>query len=492
MRESSVNTSQLDQELAPLKAQIEATERRLKSHEEQLRAIDTELESHLTAKERFAALREVCDAFDRLDELDACELFWIEPGETTYGAERLTLLRNSITSFEEQARAVEAQRDAVKGKIDAFLYDLDDLDEEVRQVYAREERRQEEFVIEREMEPVRFLPMIMPWNLQVENERLFRKALLLSLMCSVLLGAIIPLVNLPILDRTVDVVEIPERLVTLVKHEPPVPEPAPPEPRKPPEEKQKTEPEPPKKKPSEKIAKTEQKPAKVEPAKKAGGGAQSARKKAETTGVLAFKSTFSDLMDEVPVAQLGTDARLNKDSKRIPGQSRAQRSLVAMQAKSGTSGGISSFGVSRNLGNGGSGGGSGYGNAGQIGGVGYSDVESAVAGIGGEQGRPVSGGPGPGRTDEEIQIVFDRYKATLYRIYNKELRKDPTLRGKLLLKITIEPEGEVSLCAVESTDLGSDYLVAQIVDRVKRFNFGPKEDVPVTTILYPIDFLPAT
>jgi hypothetical protein len=34
--------------------------------------------------------------------------------------------------------------------------------------------------------------------------------------------------------------------------------------------------------------------------------------------------------------------------------------------------------------------------------------------------------------------------------------------------------------------------VAQIVARVKRFNFGPKEDVPKTTILYPIDFLPAT
>jgi hypothetical protein len=195
----------------------------------------------------------------------------------------------------------------------------------------------------------------------------------------------------------------------------------------------------------------------------------------------------------VPVAKLGTDARVDKQSKLVPGQSQARRNLVAMQAKSGTSGGISNLGVSRNLGNGGTGGGSsGYGNAGQIGGVGYSNVESSVAGIGGEEGRPLSGGPGPGRTDEEIQIVFDRYKATLYRIYNKELRKDPTLRGKLLLKITIEPEGEVSLCLVESTDLASDYLVTQIVARVKRFNFGPKEDVPVTTILYPIDFLPAT
>lgn len=487
-----MNTSLLDQELAPLRGQIEATEARLRSLEEELRVIDTELDAHLTAKERFAALREVCDALDRLDELEAGDLFWIEPGETAFGAERLTLLRNSITSFEEQARDVEAQRDAVKGKIDACLYDLDDLDEEVRQAYAREERRQEEFVIEREMAPVRFLPMTMPWNLQVENERLFRKSLAICLLCGVMLGTIIPMIALPILDRSVEVVEIPERLVTLVKNEPPLPEPAPPQPRQPQPEKEKTEPEPPKPKTSEKTAKVEKKPAKTKPAKKAGGGAQVARKKAETTGVLAFKSTFSDLMDEVPVAKLGTDARLNKDSKRIPGQSRAQRNLVAMQAKSGTSGGISSMGVSRNLGNGGTGGGGGYGNAGQIGGVGYSDVESAVAGIGGEEGRPMSGGPGPGRTDEEIQIVFDRYKATLYRIYNRELRKDPTLRGKLLLKITIEPQGDVSMCLVESTDLGSDFLVAQIVDRVKRFNFGPKEDVPVTTILYPIDFLPAT
>ena len=310
---------------------------------------------------------------------------------------------------------------------------------------------------------------------------------------SVMLGTIIPMVALPIIDRSIEVVKIPERLVTLVKNEPLIPEPVQPKPRQEPKKEKQIEPEKPKQAVSEKTAKTEKKPAKAAPVKKAGGNdTQVARKKAETTGVLAFKSTFSDLMDEVPVAKLGTDARVNKQSKLVPGQSQAQRNLVAMQAKSGTSGGISNLGVSRNLGNGGSGGGGGYGNAGQIGGVGYSNVESSVAGIGGEEGRPMSGGPGPGRTDEEIQIVFDRYKATLYRIYNKELRKDPTLRGKLLLKITIEPEGEVSMCLVESTDLGSDYLVTQIVARVKRFNFGPKEDVPVTTILYPIDFLPAT
>ena len=117
-------------------------------------------------------------------------------------------------------------------------------------------------------------------------------------------------------------------------------------------------------------------------------------------------------------------------------------------------------------------------------------MESTIADIE-ESGRPLSDGPGPGRTDEEIQIVFDRYKAALYRIYNRELRNDPTLRGKILLRINIETDGAVSLCNVESTDLASAGLVSKIVERVKRFNFGPKDGVPTITILYPIDFLPA-
>jgi hypothetical protein len=33
-------------------------------------------------------------------------------------------------------------------------------------------------------------------------------------------------------------------------------------------------------------------------------------------------------------------------------------------------------------------------------------------------------------------------------------------------------------------------LVQQVVDRVSGFDFGPKDNVPSVTILYPIDFLP--
>jgi hypothetical protein len=188
-------------------------------------------------------------------------------------------------------------------------------------------------------------------------------------------------------------------------------------------------------------------------------------------------------MDETPAARLGAEARLSDPSTVAAGQARASRSLVAMSSTGGSSGGISNAGVSRNVGN---------SNVSRLGdgGVGFTRVESAIAGLE-ESSRPMSDGLAPGRTDEEIQIVFDRYKAALYRIYNTELRKDPTLRGKILMRITIETSGAVSLCKVESTDLASSELVAKIVERIKGFNFGPKEGVEKLTILYPIEFFPA-
>jgi hypothetical protein len=75
------------------------------------------------------------------------------------------------------------------------------------------------------------------------------------------------------------------------------------------------------------------------------------------------------------------------------------------------------------------------------------------------------------RTDEEIQIVFDRYKASLYRLYNRELRKDPTLRGQMVLRLTIEPDGSVSMCALQSSDMNAPELSAQLVDRVRHDQF---------------------
>jgi hypothetical protein len=59
----------------------------------------------------------------------------------------------------------------------------------------------------------------------------------------------------------------------------------------------------------------------------------------------------------------------------------------------------------------------------------------------------------------------------------------------MVLRLTIEPDGSVSLCRVQSSDMDAPNLAERVVSSVSRFDFGPK-DVPPVTILYPIDFLP--
>jgi hypothetical protein len=148
----------------------------------------------------------------------------------------------------------------------------------------------------------------------------------------------------------------------------------------------------------------------------------------------------------------------------------------------GTSGGINLADISRDFGGGG----------GEIDGVAVSRVASTI-GSGEDVGsnRPLAAGAVAGRTDEEIQIVFDRYKAALYRLYNRELRRDPTLRGQLVLRLTIEPDGSVSFIELHSSSMDAPALAEQVAERVKTFEFGAKEDIVAVTIIYPIDFLPA-
>jgi hypothetical protein len=117
---------------------------------------------------------------------------------------------------------------------------------------------------------------------------------------------------------------------------------------------------------------------------------------------------------------------------------------------------------------------------------------SSIAGIGGGDRPKAHSGLGASRTDEEIQIVFDRYKSAFYRDYNRALRSNPTLQGKMVLRLTIEPDGAVSMCQLQSTDMDAPDLVTQVLSRVKTINFGPKDGVQAVTIVYPIDFLPAT
>jgi hypothetical protein len=208
------------------------------------------------------------------------------------------------------------------------------------------------------------------------------------------------------------------------------------------------------------------------------------QQKVGNAGILAFRDKFASLTQDKAAPRLGADAHYSAADD----VGHASSGSMLTTDAPGSSGGINLASLSRSVGGGRGGNGGGPGG---MPGVPVGRASSPIASIGGGDRPLAHGGPGPSRTDEEIQIVFDRYKASFYRLYNKELRIDPTLRGQMVLRLTIEPDGSVSMCVLQSTDMKAPELSAQVVDRVRTINFGAKEGVQALTIVYPIDFLPA-
>lgn len=119
-------------------------------------------------------------------------------------------------------------------------------------------------------------------------------------------------------------------------------------------------------------------------------------------------------------------------------------------------------------------------------GVGDRSTTSVKSTIGG--GKQV-GGPKLRRTEEEIQLVFDRNKGALYTIYLRELRQNPGAHGKLVVRLTIAPSGAVKNCTIVSSEFANPEFGQKIVARVRLMDFGPKA-VGDFTIDYPIVFFP--
>lgn len=93
------------------------------------------------------------------------------------------------------------------------------------------------------------------------------------------------------------------------------------------------------------------------------------------------------------------------------------------------------------------------------------------------------------RTDKEIQTVFSNNKNLLYQIYLDELKRNPGLGGKLVLKFTILPSGKVKGVSIVSSTLSNMALEEEISTRVGELDFGGG-NVKTVTIIYPLLFLP--
>jgi outer membrane biosynthesis protein TonB len=315
----------------------------------------------------------------------------------------------------------------------------------------------------------------LPWTVQPEDER-FRIILLTAVLLMSLFGAVVSLITVPHPSRE-DIV-VPPRLAKLIVQEKPKPPPPPPpvtetvEPPPPVAEKQaepKPAPEPPKQeKPPEKTAVMQQPPAQP-----------SARERAARTGLLALSNELADLRSDSVIANLEQQPLRKGGTGQAESAATGEstRALITAQAAAG-SGGINTSRLSRDTG--------GTQLAGRETTRVTAPVEAASAARAADTAKP---GALAARSSEEIQVIFDRNKGALNAIYNRALRLNPALAGKVVLRLTIAPSGVVTECELVSSELKDPELERKLIARVQLFDFGQKS-ATVTTITYPIDFFP--
>jgi periplasmic protein TonB len=292
----------------------------------------------------------------------------------------------------------------------------------------------------------------LPWEVDQDSSQRFKRLLIIGLALFAVLGLVVPLLNLP-QPKEAAVEAVPDRLARLMAEEKPKPPPPPPPPKPidPPKPEAKPIPQ-----PVDKVAE--------------------ARKKAE--------QSLNRVRDELADLRRDLAQELPSQTRNLTGavgaESKAERSLIASKAGTGSAG-VQSSNSSRGFGSG----------AGSLTGHNTTSVSSRVAAIGSDNKASRSGNSGKAaRSQEEIELEFDRNKGAIYALYSRALRDRPELQGKMVLEFTIAPGGEITACRVVSSELNDPELERRIVARVKLIRFTAR-DVEAITTTKPIEFFPA-
>ena len=303
--------------------------------------------------------------------------------------------------------------------------------------------------------PAMTLQLHSPWSSTHLEDRRFRWILLQTLAASLIIGGITPYIQLPKPETDITQSLPPRRvhLLTEITNPTPTAAPLPAAPSTPPTP------------PTAKTTASQSPPAPV----------ASPRQKAASAGVLAMSAALNELQGSVP----RTGSRVGK-AVNATGADEGTTPTGALTANIGKrSGGIDGGVEHRSV----------------LGAPGLPAREAGSQGTGvaaGEADQAPTGATPQGgvRSQEQIQELLDQKKGAMYTLYNRELRKDANLQGKLVMSITIAPAGHVTRCVILSSELNSSSLEQQLVALVSRMNFGEKPGAGAVTTKIPIEFFP--
>ncbi|MGB1262033.1 MAG: AgmX/PglI C-terminal domain-containing protein [Cognaticolwellia sp.] len=261
--------------------------------------------------------------------------------------------------------------------------------------------------------------------------------------------------------------KVPAQLTRIVieKKQLPVPEPIKP---KPPEEKVKEPP-----KPKEKTPKP--KPKKVV-VKKPVSKRQAAKQKAKSSGLAAMKDELLAMREVLEIKPNASKTLAKADTK----QTQIKRKLLAAQV-SKTSTALANAKVSQTVA-------SEELSTRNTQRIRLSDQEVIASGEGDAQygDEPTLANQ---RSEMQLRRTLESSKARLYALYNRALRKDPLLKGKVVFNIEIQASGEISKVVIDSSELNNAKLERQLLIILRSINFGA-EDVDAMSTVWAIEFLP--
>ena len=323
------------------------------------------------------------------------------------------------------------------------------------------------------MTAINYRHMALEWQPAAKSSRDFNRILIIALVFTALL--LIPLSIIDVPEKTRQRVAVPDRIADFIsnKEKPKVI----PKPEK--------KPLPPPPKPEE--AKPLEKPEVIEEIKRPRDLERKplteseikARKTAEKSGLLALANELNDLIDTKEL-----NNNLAKNLSNNPGAEGAN--LIAGHGTDAITGSVSQSG-------------GGVDAKQYAGNVSKTDLDTRDVGKDFAErktqaeskaaAKKASSGSG-GSVEENVTMVFDKNKGSLYSLYERERRVTQGIQGKIVLQITISPAGDVTDIKIVSSELNSPELESKIVSRVKTFKFNISGDKSVT-LNYPIEFLPS-
>ncbi|MFY9270326.1 MAG: AgmX/PglI C-terminal domain-containing protein [Candidatus Manganitrophaceae bacterium] len=97
---------------------------------------------------------------------------------------------------------------------------------------------------------------------------------------------------------------------------------------------------------------------------------------------------------------------------------------------------------------------------------------------------------GTHRSQQVISDIVRRNVEKLHLLYTRQLQARPDLQGFATVEFVISSQGKVSSCRLVTSTLSDPVFEEAIVQEILRWQF-PTAERGITTVLYPLSFLPA-